>query len=112
MTIRWQDIVAHPFPVECPATVRFSLFDGVGYRFEFNNGFALSVVRHEHSIGSANGRWEIAVTDHQGTLLYDTVDSTLPDDVVGHLNEAEVAQWIDRIARLSTNYTHTETRTP
>lgn len=92
----------HPFPVECPESEQFPLFDGMAYRFQFTNGLGISAVRHQHSIGAALGRWEIAVLCQCGDLIYSSseTDAVLPSGVVGNLTEAEVAAMIASIARL------------
>lgn len=63
----------------------------------FKNGYGASVVKHAGSYGGKKGLWELAVLDSSGSLVYDT---EITDDVIGHLNDPEVDQLLERIARL------------
>ena len=65
--------------------------------YQFPNGFGASVVKHDMSYGGKKGLWELAVLDADGGLCYDT---DITSDVIGHLNDPEVDQLLDRIARL------------
>jgi hypothetical protein len=65
--------------------------------YHFQNGYGASVVKHNGSYGGKKGLWELAVLDADGGLCYDT---DITDDVIGHLNDPEVDQLLDRIARL------------
>lgn len=67
-------------------------------RVDFDNGYALSIVSHQHSYGGADGNFEIAVLRaDNGQLIYDT---PITHDVLGHLNFAEVAEVIAKVAAL------------
>jgi len=69
---------------------------GDHWRFEFPNGYGASVIRHAYSYGGPAGLWEIGVTV-DGLLTYDT---PITDDVIGRLDEDEVAETLDAIAAL------------
>jgi hypothetical protein len=66
------------------------------YRIEFPNGYGASVIRGPHSYGGERGLWEVGVTDG-GRLTYAT---DITDDVIGWLDESEVAALLDRIESL------------
>ena len=64
------------------------LGDGVICRVHFENGYGVSVVRHQHSYGGKQGLYELAVLkDNQ--LHYDNV--VAKGDVVGYLREEDVS---------------------
>ncbi len=65
--------------------------------YHFKNGYGASVVKHEGSYGGKSGLWELAVLDAEGSLCYDT---EITSDVIGHLNDPEVDQLLERIADL------------
>ncbi|MEZ7525903.1 hypothetical protein [Burkholderia vietnamiensis] len=68
------------------------------YRFE--NGFGASVVRHEFSYGSDDGRWELAVIKFDGDDWYIEYGTEITDDVIGHLDWDEVEDLLSRINAL------------
>ncbi len=90
-------MIVHPFPFERPADKSRELLNGIQYRFNFDNGYGASVIQPDGSYGSDLGLWEIAVTDHDGNLDY---DSGITDDVIGRLTELEVARYLEMICRL------------
>ena len=61
--------------------------DGVQSRMDFDNGFGVSVVRHEFSYGSKHGLYELAVLK-DGEIHYD--NKVANGDVVGYLREEDV----------------------
>ena len=61
--------------------------DGVQSRMDFDNGFGVSVVRHEYSYGSKDGLYELAVFK-DGEIHYD--NKVANGDVVGYLREEDV----------------------
>lgn len=73
------------------------MLDGVAYVIHFPNGWGASIVRNRISYGGRVGKWELAVLDSMGDLSYET---PITDDVVGWLDESEVADYLDRIAAL------------
>lgn len=70
-------------------------FDGIQHLFEFNNGYAASVIKHSYSYGGRDGLWELALM-RDNNLIY---NDEFPD-VVGRLNDAEVDQMLKRISTL------------
>ena len=89
--------IVHPFPFEHPADSSQPNLGGVQYRFTFTNGYGASVIRFPGSYGSRADLWELAVTSHDGGLIYDT---PITDDVLGYLTEQDVATNLDAICRL------------
>lgn len=73
-----------------------SLFDGEQYRIRFPNGYSASIIRHQHSHGGPEGLWEVAVL-HGNRIVYDT---PVTDDVLGHLDTAQVADALTLIEHL------------
>lgn len=68
------------------------------YRFE--NGFGASVVRHEFSYGSDDGRWELAVIKFDGDDWHIEYGTEITDDVIGHLDWSDVEDLLSRINAL------------
>ena len=70
-----------------------------GYQllYTFDNGYGASVVKHDHSYGGKNGKYELAVLDKDGALCYDT---PITEDVVGHLTMGEVDKLLVEISYL------------
>ena len=69
---------------------------GVQKVYEFDNGYGASVIMHQGSYGFSKGLWELAVLQN-GELCYDT---PITNDVIGHLNEAEVNNYLNLIKEL------------
>ena len=69
---------------------------GVAARHTFANGYTASVVRFYGSYGYEDGLYEAAVI-HDGSLVYDT---SVTNDVIGHLSEDGVTDVLARIAAL------------
>ena len=69
---------------------------GVQKVYEFDNGYGASVIMHQGSYGFSKGLWELAVL-HNGSLCYDT---PITNDVIGHLNEEEVNNYLNLIKEL------------
>ncbi len=61
--------------------------DGIISRIEFDNGYGVSVVRHEASYGNDRGLYEMAVLK-DGDIHYDNVIAK--GDVVGWLRDEDV----------------------
>ena len=79
---------------------RFEYFNGVQYRFRFENGYGASVVKHDGSYGRDQDLWELAVItwhDSEFSLNYDT---EITDDVIGYLTDSEVQDLLKRIKDL------------
>ena len=62
------------------------LLGGEMLAFVFPNGYGASVIRHLYSYGGPEGKWEVGVVK-DGALTYET---PVTDDVIGHLEWAEV----------------------
>ena len=71
-------------------------YNGLQKVYKFPNGYGASVIRHDGSYGGQRGLWEIAVTLH-GILCYDT---SITNDVIGHLNTEEVNKELQAIKEL------------
>ena len=66
-------------------------------RMMFKNGYGVSVVSHTHSYGGKDGLYELAVLDFDGNITYDT---PITSDVLGHLSESEVTDYLTQIEQL------------
>ena len=69
---------------------------GLQRKYQFGNGYGASVINHKGSYGYPN-KWELAVTNSDGGLCYDT---PITDDVLGHLSEAQVMSTLEQIKAL------------
>jgi len=76
---------------------KYHIHNGVGYVYEFENGYGASVVSHDVSYGGDRGLYEIAVLDSKGDLCYST---PITDDVVGYAGKTTVYETLDRIKSL------------
>ena len=76
---------------------KYDIHNGVGYVYQFENGYGASVVSHDGSYGGKQGLYEIAVLDSKGDLCYDT---PITDDVVGYAGVTTVYETLDRIKSL------------
>lgn len=72
------------------------VYDGIQKVYSFPNGYGASVVKHSFSYGGKDNKWELAVLK-DGELCYDTDITT---DVLGHLNDPEVDNYLRQIERL------------
>jgi len=70
--------------------------DGVQYEYTFPNGYGASVIKHSYSYGGKDGKWELAVLKDD-ELCYDT---SITNDVLGHLTTGEVNVILDKIRDL------------
>ena len=78
-------------------TKKYEILNGVGYEYQFDNGYGASVVKHDGSYGGKQGLYEIAVLDSTGDLCYST---PITDDVIGHATEDKVLDTLHRIKML------------
>ena len=78
-------------------TKKYEILNGVGYTYQFENGYGASVVKHDSSYGGKQGLYEIAVLDSTGDLCYST---PITDDVIGHATEDKVLDTLHRIKML------------
>lgn len=63
----------------------------------FPNGYGVSVVRNPYSYGGSEGLWELAVirgTKDEWQITYDT---SITDDVIGHLSLSEVEEYAQQV---------------
>ena len=78
-------------------TKKYEILNGVGYEYQFDNGYGASVVQHSGSYGGKQGLYEIAVLDSGGDLCYST---PITEDVIGHLTSDKVVELLGRIKSL------------
>ena len=76
---------------------KYDIHNGVGYVYEFENGYGASVVSHDGSYGGKQGLYEIAVLDSTGDLCYST---PITDDVIGYATEEKSIDTLHRIRML------------
>jgi hypothetical protein len=67
-------------------------------RIAFDNGYAVSIVSHRNSYGGHDGNFEVAVMCADNNQL--VYDSPITNDVLGHLDFAEVAETIEKVRAL------------
>jgi len=81
--------------------------DGIQKLYRFDNGYGLSVVKHEYSYGGNEGLWEVAPLLFNSNNIDDwrmcgkafgLIDS---DDVEGWLTEEKVEEWVELMSNLS-----------
>lgn len=73
---------------------------GIQYFHFFPNGYGVSIVRHQSSYGNRAGLWEMAVlkgNEDEWDLTYDT---PITSDVLGHLSDDEVNEYVDQVIAL------------
>lgn len=70
---------------------------GVQKIYKFPNGYGASVICNPYSYGGDMGLWEIAVLDKNGHITYKT---PITDDVIGHLNDNDVIEVLNKIKEL------------
>jgi hypothetical protein len=73
-----------------------SMHDGIGARMHFENGFGVSVVRHEFSYGGRDGLFELAVLK-DNEIHYD--NPVAGGDVVGYLRPEDVSDAMSLIQK-------------
>ena len=78
-----------------------SINNGIQYIFEADNGYGASIVQHDSSYGGKIGLWEMAVIkyneDGEWKICYNT---PITSDVLGHLDENEVMDYLTQIEQL------------
>ena len=65
--------------------------------YKFKNGYGASVIQHDFSYGSKDGKWELGVLDPADQLTYDT---PITSDVIGHLTVEGVEDILQEIKEL------------
>ena len=78
---------------------------GLAGRIMFENGYGVSVVRFQTlggygSYTSNENEWELAVLKKKGEGWMLTFDTTITDDVIGHLLEEEVTEIMRKVQEL------------
>lgn len=81
---------------------REEVYNGVRYRFKFDNLFGASVIKRIGSYGYEEDLWELAVLNYRygnnkGCIDYDT---NITDDVIGNLNDEQVRELLIKIKEL------------
>lgn len=85
---------------------RHELFDGISYKFKFENRYGISVVKHCFSYGHEKDLWEIAMLwwgpNGYGSWSFDIIYDydILPDGVMGYLTDEQVREYLQRIKDL------------
>jgi hypothetical protein len=64
---------------------------------QYSNGYGASIVQGPHTYGGKDGLYELAVFGKDGEITYDT---TITNDVLGYLSEAEVEKTLLDIKNL------------
>jgi hypothetical protein len=63
----------------------------------FDNGYGVSVVKHDYSYGGDKGLYELAVLNENGDLTYDT---PITEDVIGWLRPEDVTDVMIKVQQL------------
>jgi hypothetical protein len=71
--------------------------NGVHGRVIFDNGYGVSVIKHEYSYGGDKGFYELAVIDSEGDVIYDT---PVTDDVIGWLTPKDITELMIQVQDL------------
>lgn len=89
-----------------PSEVNFFPTGGVQRIYSFTNGYFVSAIMCPHSHGGSSGLWEAAIMV-DGPDGYEmaytsnlTNDSNVPEDVVGYLSDAELADFLNGVRNL------------
>lgn len=70
--------------------------EGIHRNYTFDNGYQASVICTPYSYGGPAGLWELAIKV-DGNITYDT---PITGDVIGHLDDDELASILQQIANL------------
>jgi len=73
---------------------------GTQAKLFFDNGYGVSVVRHENSYGGDIGLYELAVVQGTEDDFYITYNTDVTSDVEGYLNEAAVTRLMKLVQAL------------
>jgi hypothetical protein len=79
---------------------RKKIYGGIQHSAFFPNGYGVSIVQSTYSYGGSSGLWEMAVlkgNEDEWDLTYDT---PITSDVLGHLSESEVNEYVDQVIAL------------
>lgn len=78
-----------------------NLFDGVYYRFKFENGFGASVIKHGRSEGHEKDLWELGVLKYYNDdTCHLTYDTRIMSDIIGYLTDDDVKNILEDIRNL------------
>lgn len=72
---------------------------GTHLRVAFENGWGVSVIRHQYSYGGREGLFEIGILNEDGHIEYDNPVNA--DGVIGWLTAQDVVAYMNVIASLS-----------
>lgn len=76
-------------------------WDGVQYRFRFENDYGASVVKHCVSYGAECDLWELAAIKYTGFEYWDLCyDTEITNDVIGGLTDEQVREYLQKIKEL------------
>lgn len=70
---------------------------GVHGKVIFDNGYGVSVIKHEYSYGGPQGFYELAVINDEGDVIYDT---PVTDDVIGWLTPKDITELMIQVQDL------------
>lgn len=77
-------------------------FEGIRYRFQFDNKFGASVIKHSFSYGNEDDLWELAVLKERDDGTWVLCDDTdISADVIGCLTDDEVREYLKQISELN-----------
>ena len=74
-----------------------NFLNGIKSLLHFENGYGVSVVKHQYSYGYGKGLYEMAIMDKDNDIVYDT---PITDDVLGYLTEDDVSNYMIKVQRL------------
>lgn len=74
---------------------------GICYNFIFDNGYGAKVAQNPRTGGYEKDLWEIAVTLHG--FIERNIPANLNEKILGWLNEQEVEEVLEKIAKISLN---------
>jgi hypothetical protein len=77
-----------------------SIHGGTQYLAFFPNLYGVSIVKHDYSYGNKDGLWEMAVIKGNEDKWKLTYETPVTDDVLGHLSEDEVNEYVDQVIAL------------
>jgi hypothetical protein len=78
----------------------YNINGGVQHLAFFSNGYGVSIVKHDYSYGNKDGLWEMAVIKGNEDKWKLTYETPVTDDVLGHLSEDEVNEYVDQVIAL------------
>jgi hypothetical protein len=73
------------------------LLGGQQKLYRFDNGYGASVIQHGTSYGNESGLWELAVVKWNADKYNLNYDTSITNDVIGHLTLDDVEEILARI---------------